>query len=403
MIKIQHNLCDGCGICVTSCPFGAIAVENDKAHITPACTGCKLCINACPQNAMQSAVIESAEQRPTVDKAGYRNILVFAEHAEGHIAPVTLELIGKARVLAQSVSQQVCCLFIGDNTADTKSAAAKLLDFGVSKVYVYLHQELKYFKADTYTNIFYDCVERCRPTAVLVGATAIGRSLAPRIATRCQTGLTADCTGLTMRPNTDLIQTRPAFGGNIMAQIVTEKNRPQFATVRERVMDMPEKVRPFGKVEYIQVTPHMLSSDIMLTNVRTKQLPEGIDQAHTLVVAGKIIKTPKDMEMLRELAKLLGGRVGATRPVVEAGLADHTMQIGLSGRSVRPKLIITCGVSGAVQFMAGMKASEHIFAINTNPQAPIMKIAHYAAVGDAFEIVPALIERIKREEGPLVI
>ena len=401
MIKIQQSLCDGCGICVTSCPFSAIVMENDKASIDPACTGCRLCINACPK----SAVIEEIKQRLVVDKTAYKDILVFAEHSDGRIAPVTLELIGKARELAQSVSQQVCCLLIGDNTADI---AAKLLDFGVAKVYAYLHRDLKYFKSDAYTNIFYDCVNRCRPAAVLVGATSIGRSLAPRVATRCQTGLTADCTGLTMRPNTDLIQTRPAFGGNIMAQIVTEQNRPQFATVRERVMDMPKRISPFGTIEHIQVTPQMLSSDITLTNVRTKQLPEGIEHAHTLVVAGKIIKKPKDMEMLQELAKLLGGRVGATRPVVEAGLADYSMQIGLSGRSVRPKLIITCGVSGAVQFIAGMKASEHIFAINTNPDAPIMKIAHYAAVGSVFEVVPALIEKIKniaskREEGPVVI
>ena len=399
MIKLQQSLCDGCGLCVASCPYGAIAIENNKVSITPSCTNCRLCLTACPQH----AIIEDVNQRSLIDKSMYKDILVFAEHAEGHIAPVTLELIGKARELAQSVSQQVCCLFIGDDTANTASVAAKLLDFGVSTVYTYLHKELEHFKADTYTNIFYDCVNRCHPTAVLVGATAIGRSLAPRVATRCQTGLTADCTGLTMRPNTDLIQTRPAFGGNIMAQIVTEQNRPQFATVRERVMDMPKKVQPFGIIEHIQVTPHMLRSDITLANIRTKQLPEGIEHADILVVAGKIIKTPRDMEMLQELAKLLGGRVGATRPVIEAGLADHTMQIGLSGRSVRPKLIITCGVSGAVQFIAGMKASEHIFAINTNPNAPIMKIAHYAAVGDVFEIVPALIEKLKREEGSVVI
>ena len=396
MIKIQRNLCDGCGLCVTSCPFGAITAENNELTINPACTGCRLCLNACPKN----AIIEETKQQPTVNKTTYRDILIFAEHSNGRIAPVTLELIGKARELAQSVSQQVCCLFIGGDTDDT---AAKLLDFGVAKVYVYLHRDLKYFKADTYTNIFYDCTLRCRPSAVLVGATSIGRSLAPRVATRCRTGLTADCTGLTMRPNTDLIQTRPAFGGNIMAQIVTEQNRPQFATVRERVMDMPRKVYPFGTTEHIPVTPQMLRSDITLTNVRTKQMPAGIEQADTLVVAGKIIKTAKDMEMLQELAKLLGGRVGATRPVVEAGLADYSMQIGLSGRSVRPKLIITCGVSGAVQFIAGMKASEHIFAINTNPDAPIMKIAHYAAVGNVFEIVPALMERIKRKEGSIVI
>ena len=317
-------------------------------------------------------------------------IMVYVEHSEGRVAPVTYELIGKATELTESISGQVCCLFIGED-----GNAEELLEYGVSKVYTYFHPDLRYFKVDAYTNIFQDCVERCRPEAVLVGATPIGRSLAPRAATRCRTGLTADCTGLIMRPNTDLVQTRPAFGGNIMAQIVTKDHRPQFATVRARVMDAPAKVsKPFGTIESVPVQPNMLRSGIGLFNVRKKELPEGIDQAETVVVAGKAITKKRDFDMLSELASLLGGKVGATRPLVEAGLADYSMQIGLSGRSVRPRLIITCGVSGSVQFIAGMKVSEHIFAINTDADAPIMKIAHYAAVGDVFEIVPKLIKLV---------
>ena len=427
MISIRQDLCNGCGLCAESCPCDAIVLEgaifnkkdkkdkNDeegKISITPACNGCGLCVEACPKKAIAKNIVQrvafnkkSGEYKGNCEeysKEDYKDILVYVEHSDGNIAPVTLELIGKARILAQTVSQQVCCIFVGSDMPHIAQAVESILDFGVAKVYAYLHEELRYFRADAYSNVFFDCVQRCRPTVVLVGATPVGRSLAPRVATRCQTGLTADCTGLTMRANTDLVQTRPAFGGNIMAQIVTENHRPQFATVRERVMDMPVKITPFGTVEIVSVTPQMLKSDIDLAYVRKKMLPEGIEHAPALVVAGNVIKKKQDMEMLHELAQLLNGRVGATRPVVESGLADYSMQIGLSGRSVRPQLIITCGVSGAVQFIAGMKASEHIFAINTNPDAPIMKIADYAVVGNVFEIVPALIKQIKKG-GSVVI
>ena len=387
MYKIRQDLCTGCACC--DCPHGAIVKNKNKMTINELCTACGFCLQACPVNAI---VKQDLTQTPS-SKHEYKDILVYVEHSRGKIASVTYELIGKALELANSVSQQVHCLFIG--TEKDSGELENLLDYGVAKVYTYLHEEFAYFRADVYTNVFHDCVQRCRPTAVLVGASSVGRSLAPRIATRCHTGLTADCTGLSMRPNTDLVQTRPAFGGNIMAQIITKNHRPQFATVRAKVMDLPAKTAPSGVVEKIEIGSHLLKSNIALSNVRKKQQVEGIENAQVLVVAGSPIKTARDMEMLHELAQLLDGRVGATRPVIESGLADYSMQIGLSGRSVRPKLIITCGVSGAVQFTAGMNNAEYIFAINTNAEAPIMKIAHYAAVGDLFEIVPSLIKSIK--------
>jgi len=273
-----------------------------------------------------------------------------------------------------------------------------LLSYGVNNIYLYNNAELRHFRSDVYTNIFVDCVNISRPAAVLVGAGFVGRSLAPRAATRLRTGLTADCTGLELRENTDLVQTRPAFGGNIMARILTTNHRPQFATVREKVMDMPEKTNMLGTLVNCNVTEEMLKSGITLSNIREKPVLEGIEHAEVLVVAGKAIKNERDMLMLTEFANSLGGKVAATRPVVESGLAHHTQQIGLSGRSVRPKLIITCGVSGAVQFIAGMKAAEYIFAINKNPEAPIMKIANYAVVGDLFEILPKLTEKILTKE-----
>lgn len=389
MIRILQDLCDGCGDCVSSCPFNAISGESEK-YINAACKICGLCIKKCPQNAIIDDTKENLRQ-DELNKKDYSGILVYVEHSEGRILPVTFELIGKAHELAKVNSHKISCIFIGSDEKELTT----LLDYGVDKVYAYLHEDLKHFRADVYTNAFYDCIQRSKPTAVLVGATSVGRSLAPRIATRCKTGLTADCTGLTMRPNTDLVQTRPAFGGNIMAQIITTHNRPQFATVRARVMDAPKKSKPFGTIKRIPINEKMLMSDIKLSNISKKQSVIGIENADTLIVAGKAIKRVRDMDMLKELAQLLKGSVGATRPVVEAGLADHTMQIGLSGRSVRPRLIITCGVSGSVQFIAGMKSSEHIFAINTDPKAPIMNIADYAAVGDLYEVIPRLISELK--------
>jgi len=388
MISINQNLCDRCGLCVTACPFGAID-KDEKFNINVACKGCNLCMTVCKCG----AIGKDAALPQTLNKAEYKDILIYAEHVDGKISPVTFELIGKARELAKCVNQQVKCLYIGSEL--DKKSADDLLDYGTHTIFAYLHADLEHYRSDTYTNVFADCVKQSNPTAVLVGGTSIGRSLAPRVATRCQTGLTADCTGLTMRKNTDLVQTRPAFGGNVMAQIVTTKHRPQFATVRPNVLDLPQKVKPFGTVLNMPVNSTMLQSGINLSNVRKKPVVKSIEQASCLIVAGNAFKNVREMDMLYDLAELLGGRVAASRPVIEAGLADHTMQIGLSGRTVRPKLIITCGISGAVQFVAGMKASEHIFAINTNAEAPIMKIANYAAVGDVFEVVPSLIERIK--------
>lgn len=387
-MNVKPELCDGCGLCIDCCPFGAIRQNGSAIEIGYACKGCELCIKACPKRAIAS----ETEQDAFCKKSDYKGILVYVEHTNGHIATVTLELIGKARELAQPLSQDVYCLFIGTDIAD---AADALLDYGVRKVFVYQHSAIEYYRADVYANIFYDCVARYRPSAVLVGATSVGRSIAPRVATRCKTGLTADCTALEMREDGNLVQIRPAFGGNIMAQILTKNTRPQFATVRAGVMDTPAKTARFGSIEVLPVPDALLRSNISLANVRKKIHKEGIEYADVLVVAGKAIKTPRDMEMIRELAVLLDGSVASTRPLVEAGLADYSMQIGLSGRSVRPRLMITCGVSGAVQFIAGMKASEYIFAINKNAEAPIMKIADYAAVGDLYEIVPALICRTR--------
>ena len=388
-IQINNTKCDLCGKCVKTCSFGAIEIIKNRVEINAACKMCRLCIKKCPQKAL--AIVD--EERARVNKDEWKGIMVFVEHLEGEIHPVTLELVGKARELAGKISHPVFAVFIGH---DISVRAEELPAYGVDRVYVYDYEQLRHYKVDIYANAFEDCIRKVRPSAVLIGATSIGRSLAPRLSTRFRTGLTADCTILDIRENTDLVQIRPAFGGNIMAQIITQNSRPQFATVRYKVMNQAECVEnPKGTVETCYADAGKLDSRIKVLNIRKKEKEPGIADAQVLVVAGRGVKEKKDMTLIEELAGLLGGQVAVTRGLVEDGWVYYTKQIGLSGRTVKPGLIITCGVSGAVQFTAGMNGSENIFAINKDKNAPIFKIAHYGMVGDLYEVIPALIARIK--------
>ena len=243
-----------------------------------------------------------------------------------------------------------------------------------------------------------DCIKTVKPTVVLVGATSLGRSLAPACATRFRTGLTADCTVLDMKENTDLVQIRPAFGGNIMAQIITTNTRPQFATVRYKVMNVAEKTEPNGEVVTCEVTDEMLESGMEVISTEIVEKIKGIEEEDVLVVAGRGVKKQEDLGLLQELADALGGQLATTRPLVEKGWNDVTKQIGLSGRTVKPKLIITCGVSGAVQFAAGMDGAECIVAINTDAEAPIFKIANYCITEDLYRVVPALTAAVRAKQ-----
>jgi len=391
VLSVNLKKCDLCGECVSVCPFNAIEIADQKVEINASCKVCRICVKNCSRHAI--SLID--EQRAQVNKEEWKGIMIFVEHLEGVIHPVALELIGKARQLAEKINHPVYCVFIGCNIRDR---AKELLSYGADRVFTYDYSELKYYKIDVYANAFEDCIKRVKPCIVLVGATSIGRSLAPRLSTRFRTGLTADCTALDVRPNTDLVQIRPAFGGNIMAQIATPNSRPQFATVRYKVMDQADCVdNPSGTVEQCYLDLGKLKSKINVIKVTQKEKLPAITDAEVLVVAGRGVKEEKDMEMLEELAALLGGQIAVTRSLVEAGWAPYTKQIGLSGRTVKPRLIITCGVSGAVQFTAGMNTSEFIFAINRDKNAPIFKIAHYGIIGDLYEIVPGLIARIKEE------
>ncbi len=392
-IVIDHQLCIKCNACIAGCPFKALTMENGLVEVNAACKMCKACIKICPVQAISMQKL----QETTVDKSLYQGVLVYVEHTLGVIHPVTYELISKAKELAAVIKQEVYCLFIGHGI---KQSANDLLYYGVDKVLVYDQEELRYFRVDAYANVFTDAIGYLMPNTVLVGATTTGRSLAPRVATRFKTGLTADTTILEMRENTDLVQIRPAFGGNIMAQILTSKTRPQFATVRYKVMDSAKKDNvTSGVVVTRTIDPLLLESKIIIEDVQMKKLDFEISNADVIVVAGNGIKDEKGMNLVKELAECLNGVVGVTRPLVESGVASYLHQIGLSGRTVKPKLIITCGVCGAIQFVAGMNNSETIMAINKDPHAPIFNNAHYAVVGDLYQILPSLIKSIKRSQA----
>ncbi len=371
------------------CPFGAIEHDNSKIQINSGCKMCKLCVKNGPEGVFKFV----EEEVKSINKDEWKGIVVYVDHVEGDIHPVTFELIGKAKEMADKINHPVYCLFMGK---DIKDKADELLQYGVDEVFVYEDEELEEFRIEPYTAVFEDLINNIKPTIVLVGGTTIGRSLAPRVAARFRTGLTADCTILDVQENTDLDQIRPAFGGNVMAHIFTPNHRPQFATVRYKIFDAPEKVENLeGKIITCDIEKEKLTSKIKVLNVKKKEKEEGIEDADVIVVAGRAVKKEEDLDMVRELTDLLGGQLAVTRPLIEAGWEDAKKQIGLSGRTVKPKLIITCGVSGAIQFVAGMNNSDNIIAINTDENASIFDVAHYGIIGDIYDVIPKLIENIK--------
>ena len=376
------------------CPFGAIEVSEDgRLDCNDACRMCRQCIRKGPAGAVE--LLEDAP-RAQIDKRRWRGILVYADHIEGEIHPVTYELLGKASELGKASGQPVFALMIGSGIAER---AKELTHWGASKALVYDHKELQDFRLDVYTNAFEDAVRVLRPAAILVGATVTGRQLAPRVAARLRTGLTADCTALRMETDAGLIQIRPAFGGNIMAQIVTPNHRPQMATVRYKVMDAPPRSPvACGEVSLRALPDALLQSGVKVLSATPRPQEEGIENADVLVVAGRGIRKENDLSLVRRLASLLCGQVACTRPLVECGWMDARRQVGLSGRTVRPKVIITCGVSGAIQFVAGMNRAQTIIAIDKDEQAPLFRTAHYGLVGDLYEILPALIAAIEADK-----
>jgi electron transfer flavoprotein alpha subunit/NAD-dependent dihydropyrimidine dehydrogenase PreA subunit len=403
-IRVIEEKCKGCKLCVEVCLFGAITVTKKLARIDMAnCNLCGACVEACKKF---GAIEIVRKKTPIIDKSQYRGVWVFAEQKEGRIANVTLELLCEGRRLADKLGEPLCAMLLGYQVA---KAARDLICFGTDKVYLAQSPQLAVFIEDSFTEVITGLIKEHKPNIVLLGATAIGRSLAPRVASRLETGLTADCTGLEIDPETrNLLQTRPAFGGNLMATIVCPNHRPQMASVRPKVFNRPQRDElRIGRIVRYDYKDHSLTQRAqLLAVVKESAKTAGIAEAEIIVAGGLGLGGAENFEIIENLARALGGGVGASRGAVDAGWAPYTQQVGQTGKTVRPKLYIACGISGAIQHLVGMRSSEIIIAINKDPEAPIFNIADYSIVGDVFEVVPALAEEVKKvrtkDKGPVM-
>lgn len=324
----------------------------------------------------------------------FKNVWVFAEQREGNLQKIALELVGEGKRLADKLGVDVCAVLIG---YEVKELSKTLFEYGADKVYLIEDELLKNYTTDGYTKVISELAEEEKPEILLIGATNIGRDLAPRIASRITTGLTADCTHLDIDMETrTLLQTRPAFGGNLMATIINTEFRPQMSTVRPGVMSKLEPVS--GKTgELIKVTPNITSDDIrikVLDIVHEKRKGVLIEEADVIVSGGRAMGGPEGFEVLKPLAEKLGGEIGSSRAAVDSGWISKPHQVGQTGKTVKPTIYIACGISGAIQHLAGMKDSDVIIAINKDPNAPIFNIANYSILGDFREVVPALVEAL---------
>lgn len=372
------------------CPFGGLDYSDGILNFNAGCKMCKLCVKKGPTGLVS---LEEENDIQQIDKSLWNGVSVFIEATNEEVHPVSYELIGKAKELSSVTKHEVYAVLIGSKTK-IDMFANQILKYGVDKLFVYEADEFNVFNIERYAIAMEDFIAKIKPSVVLYGGTSLGRSLAPRIAAHFRTGLTADCTMLGMKENTDLIQVRPAFGGNVMAQIVCPNNRPQMATVRYKIFKMPEMTIPHGKIVRMSTTDLDFTTNIKLIKQVIKEKTLDISEAEVIVAVGRPFASAEGIKLAESLALKLGGVVAVTRPLIEAGLKDIKYQIGLSGKTVAPKLIIVLGVSGAVQFTAGMNSSELIIAINKDPHAAIFDTAHYGIVGDAFQIVPKIIKEI---------
>ena len=391
-VNVIKEKCKGCSICVKNCPFEAITMENKIAVIGAACTGCGVCVEKCPFKAIE----KTEEEREVKDLSAYKDVWVFAEQRDGVIMPVVIELLGEGKKLANEVGCNLCAVLCGHHV---EGLADQLFEYGADKVYVADHEELATYRTDAYTKVINDAIEEYKPEIVLLGATHIGRDLGPCLAVKANTGLTADCTKLEIDPEDKKIkQTRPAFGGNLMATIVCPNHRPQMSTVRPGVMEKAA-VEEGRKGELIKLNVEFKEGDIrtkVLEIVKTMKDTVSLTDAEIIVSGGMGLGKPEGFELLKQLADKLGGIVAASRAAVDAGWIDHAYQVGQTGTTVKPKIYIACGISGAIQHVAGMQNSEQIIAINTNENAPIFEIADYGIVGDLYKVIPAIMEALDK-------
>lgn len=393
-IHIISEKCTGCSLCVKVCPFDAIRIMERKASIDlDKCNLCGACVHACKFKAITLEKPQAVCMTP--DIKDYKGIWVFIEQKNAKVQSISYELLGKARELADKLKCDVSGVLIGNGLDDQLD---ELIFCGADNIYLVQSPEIANYQDEPYTNILVKLIEKYKPEIMLCGATAIGRSLISRVAIKIKAGLTADCTGLDIDPDKNiLLQTRPAFGGNIMATIISPNYRPQMATVRHKVMQpmSPDKDRKgkivreaFDKKEYYSRTK-------LLDIVEEIETLVNIAEADIIVSGGRGMGAKENFKILEDLAHVLGAAVGASRAAVDSGWMPYSHQVGQTGRTVAPKIYFACGISGQIQHLVGMQSSKIIIAINKDPEAPIFKVATYGIVADAFQVIPVLTAKFK--------
>ncbi len=394
MIQIASN-CVGCGKCVATCPFGALSIVNRKAVASAACTMCGACVSVCPMKALSLPATGAAKK----DLSAYKGVWAFIEIADDgrtqRVRPVGFELLSKGRELADQLGEELCAVVIGDNV---QNYYGELSQYGTDKIYAVNAIAYHNYNTLAYANALITLIKKYNPSVVLFPSTYIGRDLSPRISSELFVGLTADCTGLSIKEG-NLIQTRPAFGGNIMADIKCPDYRPQMATVRPNVFK--KVVTTAGRLatvieERIAVPAQAGKVRIVQTEMDPVQADQKLDEAPVVISGGRGMKDKEGFEILEQFASTLGGAVGASRAAVDMGFKPKEKQVGQSGVTVASKLYVACGISGAVQHVVGMEHSDVIIGINKDANAPIFNVCKYGIVGDAKQVLSKALEQLKK-------
>ncbi len=399
-ISVDKKTCTGCSLCKGACLYDAIEIADKKAAIGENCVFCGACLDACKYDSIEITGLKDEEK----DFSGYSGVWVYLEAHGEEIADVGYELLSEGRKLADKLGVSLSAVAIGNNI---EKNALDSFKYGSDRLYLLDSPLFSNNLDDIFAKVLVQIISKYKPEIFLAGATWFGRTLVPKVAAILKTGLTADCTGLAIDDQKKiLLQTRPTFGGNILDTIITRNSRPQMATIRPHVMEKKEiseaKEDHKDKIEYINIDEKKFKTGYKLIGTETEKGESiNITDFDIIVSGGRGLGGGEKFEMLKELAGLLGGVVGASRAAVDSGWISYPHQVGQTGKTVNPKIYIACGISGAIQHLAGMQTSDIVIAINKDSSAPIFKIANYGIVGDIFEIIPMLINRIKNGK-PLV-